>query len=644
MNIILKSITLENFKGIKSLTVGFSLNTKILGANRSGKTTIFDAFTWLLFGKDSTDRKDFSIKTLDKDGNVKEKLDHMVMGILEIDSRIVKLARVYREKWVKSRGKEKAELQGHETLYFIDDVPRQQGEYQQYISSLIPEDLFKLLTNPLYFNNLNWKQRREMLEKIAPKPDESQITGGDIAIAELLEYMRDERKSLDDIRRRNAASRKTITEELSLIPARIDEATRAIPDALDFDEISRQINLKKMELQTIDQQIADSSKAYEQQIQQRKEALSARAKIEEQIDGIRHSYQRKLNDSIRLKDDTIRRLNQDRITAQDAIALADINIKNLQRDIETLNQHNENLRKEWAQVNAREFKYNGYNCPTCGQPYPDELVDMQEQQALDKFNTQKDQDMQAINRKGISNKQTIEQLADQIEQLMMKVGIHQDAVIRIETELEEASKPVQSISIDAMMSQDPQYLQLSEQLINHVIPIVEVQATADDSVRTQLRAEIEQLQKQYNTKEQIEKANMRIDELKDREQVLAQQLSDLERVENTVERYAKLMSEAVEQSVNSMFSLVKFRMFNQLVNGGEEPACECLVEGVPWQDANNAGKINSGIDIINTFSRVHGISAPIFADNAEAVNTMWATQSQLIQLIVTEDAVLKVII
>ena len=58
----LKKLILENFKGIKELKIDFSNVTNIFGDNGVGKTTIFDAFTWLMFGKDSTDKKDFSIQ------------------------------------------------------------------------------------------------------------------------------------------------------------------------------------------------------------------------------------------------------------------------------------------------------------------------------------------------------------------------------------------------------------------------------------------------------------------------------------------------------------------------------------------------------------------------------------------------------
>ncbi len=155
MKIILNSLQLTNFKGVKSLFVPFNADiTEVSGRNATGKTSIFDAFTWLLFGKDSSDRKDFEIKPLSSDGKPLQKADYEVTGQLTIDGQAVTIRRAYKEKWVKKRGSEEAEFSGHETNFFVNDVPYGQKEFQDYINSLIPEQNFKLVTNPAYFNAL----------------------------------------------------------------------------------------------------------------------------------------------------------------------------------------------------------------------------------------------------------------------------------------------------------------------------------------------------------------------------------------------------------------------------------------------------------------------------------------------------------
>jgi len=62
----LDSIHIKNFKGVGTLMIAMDCqNTSIFGANASGKSTIADSITWLLFDKDSLGAKDFSIKPID---------------------------------------------------------------------------------------------------------------------------------------------------------------------------------------------------------------------------------------------------------------------------------------------------------------------------------------------------------------------------------------------------------------------------------------------------------------------------------------------------------------------------------------------------------------------------------------------------
>src|SRR5690606_26546227 len=110
--VTISKLTLQNFKGIKNLAITLNPITKVFGDNATGKTTLVDAFTWLLFGKDSTDRKDFSIKTFDSQNNVIHKLDHEVTATCSVDGEEMTLRRVIREKWVTKRGSENAELTG----------------------------------------------------------------------------------------------------------------------------------------------------------------------------------------------------------------------------------------------------------------------------------------------------------------------------------------------------------------------------------------------------------------------------------------------------------------------------------------------------------------------------------------------------
>ena len=142
----------------------------------------------------------------------------------------------------------------------------------------------------------------------------------------------------------------------------------------------------------------------------------------------------------------------------------------------------------------------------------------------------------------------------------------------------------------------------------------------------------------------IANANKRIEQLSKEESELAQSIADMEREMFTIEAFEKEKSTRIEASVNDKFQMVNFKLFETQINGGEVPTCKALINGVPFSDANTASKINAGLDIINTLCEHYQVNAPIFIDNRESVIELLDTQSQVINLIVSEgDTKLRVV-
>ena len=189
--VTLKELTLRNFKGIRDLAVKFGEVTTIAGANATGKSTVFDAFTWVLFGKDSNDRTDsgkgaFTVKTVGPDGNPILKLEHSVTAVLDVNGEEVALTRTLTEDWVKPRGKAEVELKGNTTHYFCNGVEIKAGAFQEKVAAITEEQLFKLITNPAYFPSLDWKTQREILLRIAGGVTYEEVAAGRADFAAIL--------------------------------------------------------------------------------------------------------------------------------------------------------------------------------------------------------------------------------------------------------------------------------------------------------------------------------------------------------------------------------------------------------------------------------------------------------------------------
>ena len=228
------SLALQNFKGIKSFTLqGDGASVTVYGDNGTGKSTLFDAFTWLLFGKNSKDEKDFGIKTLDECGSVIPRIDHSVSAIIDHDGQQIQLTRTYKERWRKQRGAAEAVLVGNTTEYLYgpagSPTPISATQYAEVISKLIPEKLFKLITDPTYFNDkLTWQERRQIVMQLCGDVTDDEIVKSDASLAEVLQLAAG--RSIDDTKKGIRAAIRETGRKKDEIGPRVDECRKGLAD------------------------------------------------------------------------------------------------------------------------------------------------------------------------------------------------------------------------------------------------------------------------------------------------------------------------------------------------------------------------------------------------------------------------------
>jgi DNA repair exonuclease SbcCD ATPase subunit len=263
----LQSISLLNFKGIKTLNIDANgNNVDIFGANGTGKTTIADAFTWLLFGKDTTDRKDFEVKTLDQTGRVIPMIEHEVSAVLLVENETLTLKRVLRENWVKKRGNEEREFSGNVTELYWNDVPMSVTEFTKKVNDVLNEQVFKMITSPTYFNSIKWQDRRNLLIDIFGEVSNEDVARGNSAFEKLLAKLT-QGKTLEDYKAQISASIKKAKEDIKAIPSRIDEVFRGKPEAQDFEALESQKSNLEKQLEKVDSEIADTNKAFDSKLE-----------------------------------------------------------------------------------------------------------------------------------------------------------------------------------------------------------------------------------------------------------------------------------------------------------------------------------------------------------------------------------------
>jgi DNA repair exonuclease SbcCD ATPase subunit len=656
--VTINKITLVNFKGIKSLTVDFGQITEIRGANATGKSTVADAFNWLLFGKDTAGNSDskFGIKTNDKNGIAIPKIDHEVAALLDVDGQAVEIRRVLSEDWVTPRGKAEPELKGNSTAYFYNGVPLKESEYKAKINEIISEDLFRMVTNPLYFPRLDWQAQREMLLKIAGGVTLEEIASGRAEFTALLAQLSG--KSLAEYKAEISARKKKIKEALDLIPARIDEVTRATPAAPDYKKLEAEKTATESSVKEIEAAMQSAAEASRQEYE-------AQRKIQEEVNGLKAKQQQikfealqkakeewnkrnasaneavaKLNSVQRESEAaaTVARREVDTITAH--MKRAEINLQSTTSEIER-------KRSDWFAENEKEYNpYASELCPKCGY----DLHQQHNDEAKAIFEQIKSENLQRITDEGKQLSQEKENLENDIEEIKKSI---ED--LKIIAEKERANFAEQLAALQAEINanpkkpySEPKYAEIPEYMtleakIVELSNSLQIRPATDNSKLTakkrELQIQLDGVKQRLGLKTVIEANAKRKAELLKEEKDLAQQKANLEKQEFTADALVKEQMNEVERRVNLKFSLVWFKMFSTQINGGEKPDCILISKstGAKFMDTNNADKMNIGLDIINTLCEFNGVSAPIFIDNAEGINRLLPVNSQLIKLIVTTD-------
>lgn len=630
MDIRINKMILQNFKGIKSLEInadGESLS--IYGDNATGKTTVFDAFTWLLFNKDSLGRSDFGIKTQDEFGNPLHNLEHSVECELAIDNSILTLKKVYVEKWTKKRGSAAAEFTGHETKYYVNEVPVQKKEYEAKITSIVDENLFKIITNPLFFNeNMKWQDRRAILLNLCENITDEELLAKNEKFAPLSAELKG--RTIQEYKKIIQSKQAGINDELKTIPQRIDEANRAIADVVEVDETEKATIEKKIadlndEILAIKNGASSDNTELIALQNKKRELLNKRCDVTD-IQNEHDKYAKELQNVLF----EITKYERD-------IRICFENIQDLEKKAES-------LRKEWHEVNNRQ--YDGKEiCPTCGQTLPTELAE--EAKAL--FNLSKVDELEAITAKGKKIKADLEWQKNEhdgkakyLENLQKKEKVLETSIAICEEKITEATHKfgeqikAEVVEIDLSIAEIEKTAQNEKENIqSKIYPIQEQIATE--------KAKLDEINKAILSRELAEKQKQRIAELEASEKTLAGEYANLEKIAFLIDEFIKFKVELLSEEINSHFKYAKFKLFDVQINGGIAECCEVTFKGVPYSDLNNAAKINIGIDILNTLCRLNDRYCPVICDNAESVTNIMPTTSQMICLVVSaEDKTLRI--
>lgn len=673
MRIILKSLHIANFKGIKSLDVNFSNKTSIKGQNAAGKTTIFDAFTWLLFNKNSAGEEKFNIRPLDKDGNRIDNVEIKVVGVLDVEGKEVMLSKVQKQNWVKKRGTDTVTLQGNPNSYEIDGYPKSEADFKAYVSELSQsEDMFKLLTNPQYFSSLKWKDQRDILMKLVSETSDVELAKTDGKYAPLINEL-EKAPSTDDIRAKFSKALTEWKKNQAEIPVRIDEAEKSKVDV----DVAEQELLKtdlERQIKEIELQMKSSSKVIDDLEQQKFELQFEVNDCKRKANESLIKERRSLDDR---KDEATIKFND----LHKQITKLESEIVEKKKRIPTLESEKAELGKQYMSEKEKAFDETPYLfdefkwkfdesttvCSLCGQRLPEDKIeqlktDFEEKKAKAKedaaerlktiresFNNQKVAELNRIASLGTDKKSEIEIMKSDIEDAEKKLPELREQETEQMKIKNECIKKLSELPEEADLSTNDDYKALMKKNTDLQSQIDSARANSiDTSELESKKLELESALEDAKTIIAQATKNVEIDEriaqLQAEQKEIGQKVADQEQMLYLLESFIRYKLDKVSDSINSHFKTVNFKLFEMQLNGGMKDCCECTVNGVPYSTLNSGHRIVAGLDIIHSLSELYGVSVPIFVDNAESLNEFNVPDmdAQLILLSVSEDKQLKV--
>lgn len=668
MEVTLKRLVLKNFKGVKELTADFGRQTTVAGENATGKTTIFDAFTWCLFGKDSQGRTDsakggFTVKTVDKTGVAIEKLEHEVTTVLDVNGSEISFTRTIIENWVKPQGKTETVMKGNNTLYLVNGVGVKASAFQEKVAGIVEEQLFKLITNPSYFPSMPWTQQREVLitmaggvtiEEVAQGREDFKALIAQLAGKELAEYKAELKYKADKIK-----------ERLAKCPVEINAIDSVTPEAPDYDALEAELARITAEVAQIDEQITSVAKTARKHYD---ETQATEAKInallrqqQEVVHTAQQDAQKVMFESNATRDRAInerttveREAGNYEITSRREVASAESAIETNKKLIAQLEEQREAKLTEWSDENAKEYveSTGGLVCPIYQTLCSDASILQRDADAKAKakvaFEVAKDKALETINTAGKAQNKQLEEataygvtLAQQLETLTAEVAAKKKGYADKLAELKATIDNNPAVGAQAIVAGDlSKWVELEAEITalrGQITELPENDTTELTSKRAKLNGELDEVKQKLGVRTTIETNAKRKAEILKTEKELAQQQADLEGLSGVIDELNQAHIDEVENRVNTLFTNVRFRMFDTAINGRETPTCVAMIDGVKYADLNTAAKINAGLDIINSLCKFHDVSAPVFIDNAESVNELFPITSQLIKLVVTTD-------
>ena len=680
MRMILKSLHIENFKGVKDKTYKFGKTTRVSGMNRRGKTTIGEAWYWLTSDKNYELVSNPNIRP----DNVEDCIPTVTADV-DVDGKEITLSKMQKRKVGKpdKNGVSKVTITN---TYEINSVPKTERDFKAYLEELGFEfDKFLICSHPNVFTkDLSLKKKQDEMRKslfamASAKTDLeiAQMNKETADVAKLLESYK-----FEEIEAMNNASKKKAVEQLDAIPNQIIGLEKAKVD----------VDVAEQELAKADltRRIAECDKKIAGADHSLDELRDKEMRLQLDISGITQTMNRELSNRRYEIDADLRGCEDELKHLEQTISLKENQIVGNEKAITDADAERKKIGEKYNAEYAKAFDEapylfdeskwvfdeNSTVCSLCGQKLPEDKIEQlkadfesrKEKAKADaeeklkakrfKFDTEKKVELNRLNTIGTEKKELITELTKKNADLNTEIDAlkkqEQDAIAK----KEELSKQLSEIPSEADYTQNEDYVKLKAERDKVLADIEKLESDGADKIVTDLKVEKADLQSQLDEVNKIiaqAENNVQIDDkiadMQHKQNEYGQAKADAERILYQLKEVSKRKNKLLVEEINQHFGIVRWKLFDFQKNGEYKEVCiptvldeETGIYKVFGDTTNTGREIEAKIDICNSFQKFFNMYVPIFLDGAESINDEYvpAVDTQLILLTVTDDERLKV--
>ena len=639
MKTFLKKAVLENFMCYASKTFDFYDITKIVAKNGVGKSTIATAYLWCLFNC-NYELKDNPVVRREVDGKSVDDMDTSVELTLDVDGKEITMKKVQKRTYSKDGSSYK-----DDNKYFVNDVPKTLKDFNAYLD--IDMNVFKMCSNINAFLNQKPAEMREYLFSLVENMTDLDIAHSKAELAELVPLLN--KYTVEELSAMNKATKAKIAKDLPIIDGQIKEKERDI-------QIKQDTDVSDLELyrNSLKEQIADCIAKQTDNDKLLAEYDKASADILD-LKFKQGDLSRKANeDNIKARREIENRISEKKdylFNIADTIQKNNSEIYGYQNDIESGTRERNRLADVWNKIKEEKFDENTAVCPTCHRELPTEKIES----LRSLFEKAKADRLAKVEKDGLEVKTDVDNARDMILKLEK---CNKDNIAnqnKLEKEVTDLEKQLSELPQEIDVTATEEYKALEQQIAEKE----QAMHKANDvsAVKAELKVQETALrQRLAECESQIAKSDtaadeQRLEELKQTRIDSEQNKANAEKILDLLDELDKAKNETLSDSINSHFSLVKWKLFELNKSGGYKSVCIPTVNGksILTTMSNKGNRILGRVDICNSIQKISGMSVPIILDDSESLDSInqkkvaEMVDSQLIMLIVNDSEKLEIV-